>query len=312
MHLPNVTLCCIDNQYPSLGFDGLLFSTQNSAFGEVLFFTRSGFNLPQHSIANLKVIAIDQILDLTTYSEFILKELNQYIQTSHVLIIQWDGFITHPGLWQERFLEYDYIGAPWPTKDGLLVGNGGFSLRSKKLLNALQDEAIIAKHPEDQCICLENRVYLEKTYGIKFAPGEVAEQFAFELQKPAFNCFGFHGVRNLPLALSTEDLVTLIDKLPPKLIFTEQFSQFIETCQDLNVPHVMKALKSQISKLINSMDQDLLCSRLYRHIIKTCIRRSLHSLALEALAIRIKITGWNMDALMLLARIHGHKLLNCF
>ena len=242
MHLSNVTLCCIDNQYPSLGFDGLLFSTQNSAFGEVLFFTRSGFNPPQHSITNLKVIAIDQILGLTTYSEFILKELNQYIQTSHVLIIQWDGFITHPNLWQERFLEYDYIGAPWPTKDGLLVGNGGFSLRSKKLLNALQDEAIVAKHPEDQCICLENRVYLEKTYGIKFAPGEVAEQFAFELQKPAFNCFGFHGVRNLPLALSTEDLVTLIDKLPPKLIFTEQFSQFIETCQDLNVPHVMKAL----------------------------------------------------------------------
>lgn len=56
---------------------------------------------------------------------------------THALIIQDDGMIVRPGI--ERFLKYDYVGAPWAddirnvyikeniTKD--LVGNGGLSLR---------------------------------------------------------------------------------------------------------------------------------------------------------------------------------------
>jgi len=312
MHLPNITLCCIDNQYPDLGFDALLFCTKARSYDQVIFFTHSGFIPPKHNIANLQIIPIDYIVDLVSYSEFMIKGLDQYIQTSHVLIVQWDGFIAHPDLWQERFLEFDYIGAPWPTKEGLLVGNGGFSLRSKKLLSALQDPVIVAKHPEDQCICLENRTYLENTHGIAFAPGELAEQFAFELQKPDFDCFGFHAVCNLPIVLSTSDLLKLIEKLPPKLIFTEQFCQFIETCQGLNSPDVMAALKKQILALTQNMNEDVLSSRLYRHIIKTCIRRKLHRLAFDALLNRIKVTGWNVDALFLLVRIYSHKLLHQF
>lgn len=310
MHLPNITLCCIDSQYPDLGFDALLRSTQSLSFAEVIFFTHSGFIPPRHSIANLKIIPIDYINDLTTYSEFVIKGLNQHILTSHALIIQWDGFITHPDLWQDRFLEFDYVGAPWPTKAGLLVGNGGFSLRSKKLLIALQDEIIQAKHPEDQCICLENRAYLEHAHGITFASGELAEQFAFELQKPAFDCFGFHAVRNLPLVLSTPDLLKFMTKLPPKIIFTEQFCQFIGTCQGLHSPEIMDSLKNQILQLTKEMNMDVRSSRLYRHIIKTCIRRKLYNIALDTLHARIKITGWNADALLLLLRIYSHKLLS--
>lgn len=310
--LRDVTLCCIDNQFPELGFNALQFSTQFCAFGEIFFFTQPRFIPPKPDITNLKIISIDHIVDLTTYSEFILKGLNEYIKTTYVLIVQWDGFIINPKLWQDRFLEFDYIGAPWPTKDGLLVGNGGFSLRSKKLLNALQDNSITAKHPEDQCICLENRKYLEKVHGINFAPGELAEQFAFEIQKPSFNCFGFHAVCNLPLVLPTSDLLNLIKKLPPKLIFTEQFSQFIKTCQDLNSDVVMTALRKQIIFLTQSMSGHLLSSRIYRHIIKTCIRRKLYQLAFDALIKRTNITGWNSDALLLLARIYSHKLLDKF
>ena len=309
MHLPDITLCCIDNQYPDLGFDALIRSTQVCSFGEVIFFTRSGFMPPEHHIQNLRIIPIDHIDDLETYSEFMIKGLDRFIQTSHALIVQWDGFITHPQLWQERFMEYDYIGAPWPTEDGLLVGNGGFSLRSKRLLSALQDRAIVAKHPEDQCICLKNRGYLEKIHQINFAPGVLAEQFAFELQKPSFDCFGFHAVCNLPLVLSTLDLLELINKLPPKLIFTQQFSQFIERCQSLNSPEIVNALIRKISMLTKSMDKELISSRLYRHIIKTCIRRKLYGLARDTLFTRIQIAGWNIDAVFLLLRIYSHKLL---
>src|SRR5574340_709517 len=37
-----------------------------------------------------------------------------YVQTSHLLTIQWDGWVLDGAKWQEEFLKYDYIGAPWP------------------------------------------------------------------------------------------------------------------------------------------------------------------------------------------------------
>src|ERR1700687_3454326 len=45
-----------------------------------------------------------------------------------------------PAAWREEFLGCDYIGAQWFWHDDAMrVGNGGFSLRSRKLLLALQD-----------------------------------------------------------------------------------------------------------------------------------------------------------------------------
>lgn len=308
--LPNTALCCIDNQYPDLGFDALLRSTRKCTFGEVLFFTASSFVPPEHQIPNLRIIPIDHIVDLDTYSKFLIKDLNRYIFHNHILIVQWDGFITEPRLWQDQFLEYDYIGAPWPRNEGLLVGNGGFSLRSKKLLEALQDQQIDAKHPEDQCICLEYRPYLEAHHGIRFAPPELAEQFSFELQKPSFACFGFHGVCNLPLVLTSLELLILIKKLPPKFIFTEQFSQFINTCQKRHGGDTLEAIEQKVISLTNNMSKEMLSSRLYRHIIKTSIRQKLYGLAVATLRKRTEVTGWNIDALFLLLRIYGFKLLN--
>ena len=66
--------------------------------------------------------------------------LHSRIKTPYVLTIQDDGFPLRPGL--EEFVgKWDYVGAPWvrhatyydvyPAK--YMVGNGGFSLRSKRL-----------------------------------------------------------------------------------------------------------------------------------------------------------------------------------
>jgi hypothetical protein len=118
-----------------------------------------------------------------------------------VLVFQWDGYPLNPHLWTDEFLQYDYIGAPWPTHHvstsmgGKQVGNGGFSLRSRKLYDAL------LKHPismanEDLHICCTLRADLEAA-GIKFAPLEVARRFAIEIpldeNHKLTNTFGFHG-----------------------------------------------------------------------------------------------------------------------
>jgi hypothetical protein len=49
------------------------------------------------------------------YSQIVLKGLYPHVATSHVLVIQWDGYVVNADLWDDDFLRYDYIGAPWPA-----------------------------------------------------------------------------------------------------------------------------------------------------------------------------------------------------
>lgn len=162
------------------------------------------------------VVQIDEIKTTEEYSRFIIAELDAYVDTSHVLIIQYDGFILNPDAWDDEFLEYDYIGAPWLVRNVSVnrfgfpkellgqhvVGNGGFSLRSKKLTalcGKLSCENFFEKyHPEDVVICVKNRKFLEDK-GIRFAPVALAKSFSFEAENDANYSwdgqFGFHGLR---------------------------------------------------------------------------------------------------------------------
>lgn len=132
------------------------------------------------------------------YSEYCITELYKHVKTSHMLICQHDGFINNWMAWDNNWLQYDYIGAPWWYNDGHDVGNGGFSLRSKRLMEIVAtDPNIKLKHPEDDVICRAYRSYLEKMHNIKFAPLEVAEKFSFEgyrqPNKILKDQFGVHG-----------------------------------------------------------------------------------------------------------------------
>lgn len=53
----------------------------------------------------------------------------EQINSDHFLIFQTDSCLLKEGV--NEFIEYDYIGAPWPHQQNK-VGNGGFSLRSKE------------------------------------------------------------------------------------------------------------------------------------------------------------------------------------
>lgn len=156
---------------------------------------------------NKNVIKIKTIGSFREYSQFVLKELNEYIDTDFVLIIQHDGFILNPTAWDDEYLKYDYIGAPLLVEDKLVVGNGGFSLRSKKLLELLQKDDDIKievtssdryAENEDWIISVIMRKYLE-SLGVKFAPVELAHKFSFEKNKEygAYwsDQFGFHGLK---------------------------------------------------------------------------------------------------------------------
>lgn len=215
LNLNQVTLLCIESRSRDLALFALNQCTKNVNFKKVVLMT----DLNKHNGAHegIELVSVPTINTTRDYSLFLLSDITPLIEGTHVLIIQWDSFITNPALWDQIFLDYDYIGAPWPHHPKTPVGNGGFSLRSVKLIKALQNEQIIKAHPEDQAICINNRKFLEDECGIKFAPTEIAEKFAIE-RGPWRDSFGFHGMFNFAKLLDSEPLDFYIKKTPKEFL----------------------------------------------------------------------------------------------
>lgn len=216
----SITLCCVDCANRQLALRALRLSMAALPFTESLFITSIVENHP-----GLRVVCIDPINDHREYSRFMIKSLVNHINSSHVLVVQWDGYVVNPNAWTDEFLAYDYIGAPWEFhNDEYRVGNGGFSLRSKKLLEALQDTDITDFHPEDDAICRKYRPLLEKRYGIRFAPEELAKRFSFESIIPKKMPFGFHALHNMGAILAPEELPEFISELSPNIVQSNQYA----------------------------------------------------------------------------------------
>ena len=197
--LGDVTLCCIDCANYELAADAMRFTLSRCRFAQALYFSDRAWE-----VAGARRVPISRIVSAQQYSNFVVHELHAYVQTGHALIIQYDGFVLNPSAWDPAFLRYDYVGAPMHTREGYVVGNGGFSLRSRRLLQALRDDpairgydALTGEPLEDVAICRDFRVLLEQRHGIRFAPVEVAERFAAEHSPPTGAQFGFHNLIHL-------------------------------------------------------------------------------------------------------------------
>ena len=161
---------------------------------------------------------IEPLRSRSEYSRFMLHKLAGHIETPHVLIVQWDGFVRDGRRWQDAFLEYDYIGAAWPQfSNGAMVGNGGFSLRSKRLLDATRTLPA-GSEPEDLAICRIHRRTLEVMYDLRFAGLEVARHFSYEREGSTGSEFGFHGCYNLFVELPDEMRAHVIRSLEPGVV----------------------------------------------------------------------------------------------
>lgn len=127
--------------------------------------------------------------------------------SSHVLFMEADAGVLNPLAWDKKWLRHDFIGAPWPPHvefgwppcDGKTnaVGNTGFSLRSRKFLEAVARALVERKDDpyrfcHDSWICRTIRPWLEAECKIKFAPVDVAARFSCE-NRIYSGSFGFHG-----------------------------------------------------------------------------------------------------------------------
>ena len=197
--LLNVTLLTISGTDDATMFlehlQSIFYSKQHINFGKIKIL--SPIN-PIHVLNDVEYVKINK-LSYSEYSDFIVRELNDYVDTKYVLIVQSDGFVTNVDKYDARFLDYDYIGAPWrniPHYSGIRVGNGGFSLRSKRFLEICQNYCPTHGFNEDHLVCITYRdIFLN--HGIKYAPLEIASLFSYESECDdkitSFDTFGIHG-----------------------------------------------------------------------------------------------------------------------
>jgi hypothetical protein len=157
-------------------------------------------------------------IDIDDYNTLLLKHLWPLVRTEHILVVQYDGMAVNAKHWTDDFLNYDYIGAVWPWPHHppeYKVGNGGFSLRSRRLLNTLKDNRVEFKDQlsanEDLYIGVYYKQFLQQQV-IKFADVAIAKQFSHEHFPNLKTTFGFHGTFNVPYYLddaTTEDFIQL-------------------------------------------------------------------------------------------------------
>jgi|GEM_PF-1515618 len=180
IRLPNVTLCTLGSlKYKEQHQKALDYSSRHIEFGAV-----KNIIVPTNTIDE--------------WNKAIVFDLGDYIDTDFALLIHPDGGIGEPQLWRDEWLQYDFIGSPFPLPTDKVsyrdihgniqrVGNS-VSLRSKKLLQLPKKIGMEWKpfhqfYNEDGYICVNMRHVFEE-HGCKFAPFEEAVKFGREMPLP--------------------------------------------------------------------------------------------------------------------------------
>jgi hypothetical protein len=193
LRLPQVTLICLTNSKLEAHQKALENSCQGIQFGAV------------------KLIHRPDIDTIDKWNKAIVYELGDYVDTDYAILIHADGYIINPELWNDEWLKYDYIGAPFPLPqddfsyrdiNGVIqrVGNS-VSLRSKKLLDlpkklGMEWRSWHGFYNEDGYISVNMRHVFEE-HGCKYAPLEVAVHFSKEHEIPenvGLKTFAFHSL----------------------------------------------------------------------------------------------------------------------
>ncbi|MCM1144307.1 MAG: hypothetical protein NC318_08035 [Blautia sp.] len=196
LKLPNVTLAAMSsvNLYGTI--HALEYSMRGIEFGDVVLIThRKPLFLPR----GIRYRHTSKLKDIDAFNYKMVYEIADYIDTDYVLLVHYDGFVVHPESWRDEFLQYDYIGSPWPlpTNDYAYrdakgeicrVGNS-VSIRSKRLLEFPRQAKLRwekmedGTYNEDTFLCCKYKNVIEDA-GMQFAPIEVAKYFGHEHMIP--------------------------------------------------------------------------------------------------------------------------------
>ncbi|HTC43977.1 MAG TPA: DUF5672 family protein [Steroidobacteraceae bacterium] len=243
LNLSDVTVCAADCSTPALAAWALAKSTARCAFGDAILLT----DAPEQS-DEFRTVRIPALKSRAAYSRFVLKELVEHIRTPYVLIVQWDGYVVEPRAWMPEFCQYDWIGARWPWyTDGMTVGNGGFSLRSRKLLEVTSSPAFELQDDveEDDLVCRANRPELMRKFQIRFAPDQIADRFSYEHTIPSLPTFGFHAPFNMWRHVDDSEMIELANGFTPHILRSDSFVRLLSNYAETRRFMPLEALYSR-------------------------------------------------------------------
>lgn len=206
--LSDVTVCAADSASAELAGRALDLCVERCTFADAILFSDAPVT------GAFRRVAIPRLTSLDDYSRFCLTDMGRHIRTAYALVVQWDGYVADAGAWDKRFRTYDYVGAPIFRDGRVVIGNGGFSLRSRKLMRALARLPAPPGVNEDWAISEILRPTLERDFGIRFAPPALAERFSYEQRHPGKPTFGFHGQSNFFRHESDATVLAIYDRLP--------------------------------------------------------------------------------------------------
>ena len=221
--LPHVTLVCYEvaaHRLAALAINAVLTKVTPAS---VLVFSDKDLGVPATHIA------VDPSTPKIDSARAIRNDAHSYVSTSHMLNMEWDSGVNDVAQWTDEFLEYDYIGAPWPWHPpAQQVGNGGFSLRSIRLLRFINEhyKEFPVEAPEDDVLCRHYRPALER-HGFKWAPIHVAQRFSFERERP-HPTFGYHGIFNWPFVLGREAIAVRVAAADDRLRARSEWDEFVQ------------------------------------------------------------------------------------
>lgn len=138
-------------------------------------------------ISNITVVRMNiDSMTINDYNNMLLSEsFWNGINAEHILIFQGDSLLLRHGI--NDYLNYDYVGAPWPHNSPTVIGNGGFSLRKKSFMKKVFKEYNINQAPfymkHDFLEQVPEDVYF--SYGVTYLNGKVpslddAKKFSVE------------------------------------------------------------------------------------------------------------------------------------
>lgn len=127
LQLPNITLIIADGLNARRASNVIELCKTKADFGAIKLLTHLEVDSPHR-------VEIMPLKSLVAYSIFCLTELYKHFDTTHCMIVQRDGWILNPQSWNNEWLNYDYIGPLFVQHDD--VGSGGFSMRSKRIMEA--------------------------------------------------------------------------------------------------------------------------------------------------------------------------------
>ncbi|WP_292189758.1 DUF5672 family protein [Butyrivibrio sp.] len=194
--LSNVTLVAMTSVDIYETLKAMEYSMRGIEFGDAVIITDKK---PLFMPKGIRYSHTDKLDNIDKFNYKMTYELGNHIKTDYALIVHADGFVIHPENWRDEFLDYDYIGSPWPLPQNdyayrdsngniCRVGNS-VSIRSKRLMdfpkthNLLWEKGFDDFYNEDIFICCMHKNEMEAA-GMKWAPLEKAVLFGREHPLP--------------------------------------------------------------------------------------------------------------------------------